>query len=74
MTDIQVREGLILEEASNLEQTAQGLMELIDPDPLHKSISLGHIANWITTKESNLRRLIKISINEKSPTMVADEM
>ena len=54
---------------------AKGLLEIIDPDPLDKSIiSLGHIANWLTKDDSNLRKLIEIEINEKMDTDLAKEI
>ena len=51
------------------------MLEIIDPDPIDKSItSLGHIANWMTDENSNLRDLIKIEINEKTLNNVADDV
>ena len=56
-------------------RVAKGLLEIIDPDPLDKSIiSLGHIANWLTSEGSNLRQLIEIDINEKTETRVAKDI
>ena len=56
-------------------RVAKGLLEIIDPDPVDKSIiSLGHIANWLTTEGSNLRQLIEIEINEKMDTDLAKDI